>query len=103
MAILPKCPNLQSLLIPGDKKQRPVPLVDHVNDVLYGVVQQATILLGTHDQLSDSRTGRPLGRFKSLRLALDRETIDNMVKSVEGAHHHLHIALIIASINASIS
>lgn len=94
--ILPKCPDIDDLLVPVKGQQNPVPLVRHVKNVLSGLLKEAETLLEKHGQLSGKWWTR---LWKGLKFALDKEIIASMLESVEQAHTHLHTALVLANLN----
>ncbi len=101
--VLPKCPGIDGLLVQIEGQQNPIPLVKHVNIVLSNVVNEADTLLQRHSQLSTKWRNYIARTFRGLKLALNKEIITGMLESVEQAHHHLHMALTLASLNTSIS
>ncbi|KAK0717514.1 hypothetical protein B0T26DRAFT_751558 [Lasiosphaeria miniovina] len=102
--VLSNCPAIRSLVVPADTQQSQIPFTDHVNGVLSEVKEQAKNLLERHGQLSGGWARKQISRvFKPLGFIVDRERIEKMIESVEQAHHHLHMALTLASIKASSS
>jgi hypothetical protein len=99
--ILPKCPGIQDLLVPVEGEQSPVSLVKHINIALSRVVKDANTLLKRNSQLSDSWKKYFSRTWKCIRFALDKEYIVDLLESVEKSHHHLHMALTLASLNTS--
>lgn len=77
--------------------------MEHIDNVLSRVKNEAEMLLIRHSQLSASWRKLFPWAWKGLKFALDKETITNMLESVEQAHHHLHMALMLASVNSSTS
>jgi hypothetical protein len=100
--VVHRYPDVQNLVIQADNSPGniPVSLVDHTNNVLSAVRGQADILLERYDQLSGGPTRRLRRFFKRCLFALDKETIQSLAQAVEQAHHHLHMALTLASVNA---
>lgn len=99
---LSKCPNINDLLVQVEGQEIPIPLVKHVNIVLDRVVKETNTLLKRHSQLPVRWGGKYLSwTLKSLKLSLEKETIVSMLESVEQAHHHLHMALMLASLSTS--
>ena len=105
--ILPKCPGIQDLLVEIEGEQNPVSLVNHIHITLARVVKEADTLLKRDRDLPDrwknylTRALKVPQAFKGLKLALDKGDINPLIESVEKTHHHLHMALTLASLNTS--
>jgi hypothetical protein len=99
--ILPKCPGIQNLQAQVEGEQNPVSLVAHINIALCRVVKDANALLKREDHLFGSWTKRFWQALTGIQFVLEKDTITDLLDSVERAHHHLHMALTLASLNAS--
>ena len=73
----------------------------HINIALSTVVKDADTLLKRHSQLYDSWKKYLYRKIKGIKFALDKENIAGLLESVEKAHHHLHMALTLVSLNTS--
>jgi C4-type Zn-finger protein len=95
--------ELKVTLEPGNT---PVPLIEHVNGVLSRVVEDAKELVHRNKKVSSRRRDKMkavLSRnWQPYRAVLDKETIVSMVKTVEHACQHVHIALALVNISSNI-
>ena len=76
--------------------------MEHIDNVLSQVKKEADTLLTRQSQLTASWNIFPRA-WMGLKFALNKEDIASMLESVEQAHHHLHMALTLASLNTSTS
>lgn len=104
-------PHIRDLPIGKDDER---PFVDCINDNLSQVGNDASELLNKYRRLIPEKTTKKpnharrilqwiLKNKAALRFALTEKQVSGLVAQVEGAQHHLHLALTLASIETSAS
>ncbi|KAI5460935.1 hypothetical protein BGZ63DRAFT_464929, partial [Mariannaea sp. PMI_226] len=105
-SMLKEFPHICNLTFEDEGKQ--YKLVEHVNDQLKGVREDASAILDRHNQLQQG-TKKWKKRYREIfswskdvvGFVLEKEHMSVLIKHVEYAQQHLHLALMLASIETS--